>query len=646
LLTCCVHSAELPAAWQYSQPVTLPQTDLVRFSVPLDTLDAARPGLEDLRIHDAAGREVPFDLNRPVQRPVLTATPRNFSAKLETNTTVATLETGLAQPIVAVTLQTPAQDFLKAVRVEGSSDGRLWATIADGLPIFALQLNGATQRRVDFPAGLWPHLRLTLDDVRSPPIPITGILLHPEATESAPTEPLGVEIIERAETDRETRLMLRLTGGNVTLASLSLVTTDALFSRRVTLAPRSISEGEIRETPVTTGHIFRLALAARPAVSNVTFAVDVPVQARELVLTIHNDGNPPLNVTTVEAKRRPVFASLLNDRPGTLQLLSGNAMSPAPNYDLTALRRDLRTVPLMTTQAGPLTENPKLTAATDPLAAGTTPLDVSQWRFRKPVLLVGPGIQQLELDREVLARCATNFADLRIVAAGRPLPFLLERTTIQRSFPVVASKADDPKRPKTSVWSLTLPHKLLPLTRLTCETSAPLYHREVTVFEERTDSRGEKHRVALGSGTWNFTLERKPGRLDVTLNQAPVTDRLWLEMENGDNPLLELTAFTAWHTTARLIFRAAEKSTPALFYGNIQATPPHYALESAAREIFSAPRIQATLGPEEEVKGKPLGESLAGTKGNALFWGVLVAVVAVLLFVLSRLLPKRAEPTE
>jgi hypothetical protein len=647
LFASLAHAADLPAAWKNSQPITFAQPGLVRFSVPLETLDAARPALEDLHIHDGEGREVPFDLDRPVQRAALSAAPHKYLSRIETNTTVAFIETGLAQPVVGVTLQTPARDFLKPVRVEGSSDGARWATIADGLPVFVLA-NGATQLRVNFAAGVWPHLRVTLDDRRSAPVPITGVTLHPESAEAAPAEPLGLEITERAETDKETRLTLRLNGGNVTLAGLSLVATDALFSRRVTLAQRTIGEGEMRETPLATAFLYRLALEGRPAVSNVTFAVDVPVQARELMLTIQNDDNPPLNLATVEAKRRPVFAVLLNDRPGPLQLLSGNAQCPAPKYDLAALRRDLRVVPVVKAQVGSLTVNPKFTVS-DPLAilaAGTTPLDVNPWRFRKPVRLVAPGIQQLELDLETLARCAASFADLRVVTAGQQVPFILERTPIPRSFPVAASKADESKQPKTSRWSLALPHKPLPLTRLTCESAAPLFRRDVTIAEDRTDTRGEKHRVVLGRATWQRTPEQKPGKLVVNLEHFPVTDRLWLEVENGDNPPLELTAFTAWHTTARLLFRAAEGSVPALYYGNAKAAFPRYDLDLVARQIFSAPRIQAKLGPEEALKGTPLGESLPGTKGNALFWGVLVLVVAGLLFVLTRMLPKPPEPTK
>ena len=95
-----------------------------------------------------------------------------------------------------------------------------------------------------------------------------------------------------------------------------------------------------------------------------------------------------------------------------------------------------------------------------------------------------------------------------------------------------------------------------------------------------------------------------------------------------------------------MLFRAAEGSTPALYYGNTQAAAPRYDLDLVARQIFSAPKLQATLGTEEALKGKPLAGTLGGSKGNALFWGVLVLVVVGLLFVLTRMLPKPSEPSK
>ena len=76
-----------------------------------------------------------------------------------------------------VTLETPANDFIKAVRVESSDDGNRWQIIAQGQPIFR-QPYGASHLEISFPAGVSKWLRLTVDDQRSQPIPFTGALVH------------------------------------------------------------------------------------------------------------------------------------------------------------------------------------------------------------------------------------------------------------------------------------------------------------------------------------------------------------------------------------------------------------------------------------------------------------------------------------
>ena len=72
------------------------------------------------------------------------------------NNTVIVLETGLAQPLDAVTLETPAMNFIKAVRVESSNDGKNWQILAQGRPIFR-QPYGAANLKISFPAGRCSH---------------------------------------------------------------------------------------------------------------------------------------------------------------------------------------------------------------------------------------------------------------------------------------------------------------------------------------------------------------------------------------------------------------------------------------------------------------------------------------------------------
>src|SRR5690242_7685892 len=66
-----------------------------------------------------------------------------------------------------------------------------------------------------------------------------------------------------------------------------------------------------------------------------------------------------------------------------------------------------------------------------PASPQGSPLDVSAWAYRKPVTITRPGVQQLEMDTEVLARAQPDFADLRVLHEGNQISYVLERTTIQ-----------------------------------------------------------------------------------------------------------------------------------------------------------------------------------------------------------------------
>ena len=177
----------MPAEWQHEQQFDVATPGLVKISLPVETLDAARPALEDLRLYDDAGNEVPYLISARCRRRKSSRAQNHFRFRSTRATTVITLETGLAQPLDGVTLESPAANFIKAVRVEGSADGQNWQRLAQGQPIFR-QLSGASQLHVSFPAGAWPWLRLTVDDQRSQPIPFTGARVHAADVEAAPVE--------------------------------------------------------------------------------------------------------------------------------------------------------------------------------------------------------------------------------------------------------------------------------------------------------------------------------------------------------------------------------------------------------------------------------------------------------------------------
>ena len=97
------NAAPLPSEWQHEQQLNVPAAGLVKLSLPAETLDAARPGLEDLRLYDDAGNEIPFVIERPAPASKVTQTAKSFQVSLQPTATVITLETGLTQPLDGVT---------------------------------------------------------------------------------------------------------------------------------------------------------------------------------------------------------------------------------------------------------------------------------------------------------------------------------------------------------------------------------------------------------------------------------------------------------------------------------------------------------------------------------------------------------------
>jgi hypothetical protein len=638
------HAASLPAEWLHEQYFEASAPGLVKLSLPMATLDAARPALEDLRLYDNAGVEVPYLIERP--RPVrkVTQAAKSFQVSVNSATTVLTLETGLAQPLNGVTLETPAGTFLKAVQIEGSPDSQHWQTLARGLPIFH-QNGGASQLRLAVPAGVWPWLRLTVDDRRSQPIPFTGARVHAAAVEPVPVDIVSVITASRYENPGQTRVTLNLGAANLDLAALEIDTPEPLFTRSVTLAVPQVSEDTIREQPLAHGVIYRVAVEGQPSSSNLTVPVGTTVRSRELLLLIENQDSPPLPITAVRAERRPVYLVFLARSAGTYHLLTGNSRCAAPNYDLAALGANLKSIAVSPLKPSPVADNPSYHAS-EVLAGiqdGGSTLDVSAWKYRKPVKANRAGAQRIELDLDVLSHAQPGFADLRLLRDGKQLPYILEATSISRLLTPTVTTASDKKDPTISRWIIKLPRHGLPITRLSCTARTALFQRELTLYEELTDDRGDKYRRSLGSATWVLTPDRTSKQCLLPLNGSPTSDTLVLETHNGDNPAIELEKFQAFYPATRVLFKAQPADELLLYYGNPQATSPRYDLSLVAGQLLAADQAEATAAAEEQLK-ESWGEGHRPGQGGFVFWGVLAVVVVVLLIVISRLLPQSSRP--
>lgn len=639
---CCAAPACLGAdfaEWHQRASFEVAAPGLHRVALTPAMLEAARPGLEDLRLADPSGSEIPFVIHIPLPEAPAALAPRSFQTRLVPAATTALIETGTPSPIESVTLESPGRSFIKAARLEGSKDGRMFTLLIEGAPLFR-QIN-AEHMTLRMAPGVWPWLRLTVDDARSQPVPFTSALIHTAMPEAAPLEPTPARVTATDHAGGFTRLVLDLGSANLTVAELEFEIADALFQRPVLVGVAELVGGELRETELARGLLFSIDVGVGSATRQMRVALHRQVKARELILRIEDGDSPPLKIGAVRAFCRPVSLIFQARAPGAHHLFLGNGLCPAPRYDLGGFSGRLGQATASWINLGPLSANPgyRKPDTLPGLAETGAQLDTKKWRLRKAVTLRRSGVQQLELDLDVLSHARADLADLRLMRDGLQVPYLIEHSSLLRKVSPVARLVENQKRPGLSRWSLTLSHARLPLVRLQCRSRTALFQRHVRLFEQVPDGRGGSHERDLGGATWQRGTDAGNPPLGLVLEGRPESAVLFLEMDNGDNPPIELEAFEVAYPVTRLVFKTTE--APELIYGHAKAHAPRYDVALVARPLLMAERSAAETGTEQGLDGSlsTEGEPLSGIRGW-IFWGVLTAVVIGLIAVMARLLPK------
>ena len=415
-------AANLPSDWQHEQSFDVSTAGLVKISLPVETLDAARPALEDLRLYDDAGNEVPYLIERPVPVAKVVQAAKSFQVSLNANKTVITLETGLAQPLDGVTLETPAMNFIKAVRVESSDDGKSWQTLAQGQPIFR-QPYGASQFANFLSADVF---KMAAADRGRPAFATDSVHRRARPSrppgEPAPGELIPVTITERDENPGETRLALNLGAANLSVASVQIETAEPLFMRQVSIAVPQISEDSIREQTIGQGVIYRVAVEGQTPSENLSVPLENLVRSRELICS-H------------QKRRQPAAADFSRARRAASGL-SRVSRAATGHFSFAHRQRSLRRAALRFGRAGHESEIRRGFADSNFAAVGQSGFSRAGSFARtrsdrrgarhfgmeipQAVKISSAGAQQIELDLDVLAHAQPGFADLRVLRWQQP----------------------------------------------------------------------------------------------------------------------------------------------------------------------------------------------------------------------------------
>lgn len=615
---------------------------LVRAALPLDTIDRAAPDLRDLRVVGENREEIPFTLIRPTASAAHWQPAENFTVSLASGSTEITVRSGGDGPWESIQLETSTPRFMKAARLESSRDGEHWETWGSGLPLF--RQDGAELTAVPLRREAAPWLRVTLEDTTPNRLVINGVRLRTLDQRDATFATLPVEVQQNEVSATESVLTLRLPAAHLDLERLEIDSTDELFTRAAKLGVREVQGDTIVERIISTDTIYRVALegAARSEKNALAVNSTVPLPTRELILHIENGDSRPLKIRGVRAVQRRAYVAFDAGSAGQFSLWSGNPQANAPRYDLVGLTSQLRHVAEANLDFAPAQSNPLYRQA-DPLAGLAlegSAIDAAKWRTHRGVVIQTGGVQTLELDLAALSSLDPLLRDLRLVRAGKQIPFIIERTNTLRSLevPIVAENRAD--HPRESQWKLRLPYSHLPIAQLSLQTSNSVFDRHLEISEERDSANGSKFQMPLGVVRWQRNLN-EPNDTVVFPIESPRTAVLTIRTENGDNPPITLEHAKINYPITRVLFRAEAGGEPiTLLSGNDSASAPHYDIALVAEALLQSEKQTATLAAQvSEQKPSSIG---IGTK-SVLLWTTLALVVAGLLFVVAKLLPATPE---
>lgn len=338
------------AAFQYYQEIDLPAQSTAKyfdFLLPVSVFDGARHDLGDLRLHDAAGVEIPFALRilkTGEERVPIEA--REFN-RTHTEAGAAELSLDLGDAGYEhneVEIRTAGDNFRRRATVEGSSDQTDWRLLKEmDLVKFNTNAGNVDDYRLTYPASRFRYLR-----IRVSPDPAVDKDRQVEITEAAVRRTVQLPgefvigdttISEREPVRTRGRVpgsawIINLGGRNVPCQTLLVEIANAEFNREFDvepLPPEVTSEFVDWNTAYSSGIWARVAgEPIKPMQAEMGDAV-----ASRLKLKVADHSNQPLRVTGVKFRapaRQIVFANTAGLR-GPLKLYFGDPAAQPPQYD-------------------------------------------------------------------------------------------------------------------------------------------------------------------------------------------------------------------------------------------------------------------------------------------------------------------------
>jgi hypothetical protein len=648
--------ASLASLLEREAPISAPAPGPVRLVLTPEVIQSCRPDLSDLRVFDAAGREVAFLVDSLRLDEALEVTETFAGEVRGLRRELTEPEHGPAATSETYVLTPPPRDpatgtwelvfesaeprFVREISVHQGNEDDSEALVANE-PIF--RLDASTRRlRVPLPPLGEGVLRVEIAGKE-------GFYLEPSLRfesgrriEAAEQSAVALEEIAREKGEGRTVVLLARPSGLVP-AWLRVETRTGTLRRTVAVYDEQQGSGDRRLGAAT---LYRLA-GGRAESLLVHLR---PARGERLRVEIEDGDSPALEGLAFHAViRQPALVfELPADASGTASgtLRFGGGRVRRPHYDLDAFSvhagqtgeqaeiaawlADGAWLPLAT--LGPVRANPafdRSPALAFAMHAGAE-LDPRTFSHRRS-LEIAPspeGLSRVALAPEDAALLRPDLADLRIVDDdAEQWPYLLSARERSQAVPL-EMVAGTPEKRRTTL-RLQLPAAPLRVERVSLRSAIAFFDRPFELAAE--DEHGRQRIIAKGRLAKQAL---RPGPVEIPLG-GEVVHALVLRVDDGDDAPLAFVEASADVLLPEL-FVVAPEGRYDMLLGNPDVPAPRYELERVRDVVLAAGSNAAAPGALEENPSFSLRARLGGDDGpsglmrTGLVWGVLLAAIAVL----------------
>ncbi len=326
--------------WPYYVEVTPAKNASGMYDVilPLAVLSKAGSALDDLRLFDAANREIPYAIRiRKDVNEARAIRAEIFNASRSASTSEASVDLG-EDPgdHNEVEIETSGTNFRRQVTVEGSDSNQDWRVLTNNGVIFSFSARNDTveSNRVSYPTSRYRYLRIRvqrdeLNDREAPAINAVKAIMA--VREQGQLATWGVAVpgfqYERNQGAHASVWNIDL-GAYAPCDRLTIDAVEESFSR-----PFQIEAVDNQENVrlIASGTLTRHEGERKPLV----IVFDREERARQLRLQITDYSNQVLTITSIQASApaRQLLYELKEPISPPLRLYFGNAKVTAPHYD-------------------------------------------------------------------------------------------------------------------------------------------------------------------------------------------------------------------------------------------------------------------------------------------------------------------------